>query len=194
MLHQHTFFTSYNRYPDIFNQCSSMMNNINNKNVLSFGCSIGDEIQTLKDLYFKESIIDGVDINSDCVSKCTERFSGSNKIFDYNEFVNSTKKYDVIFAMSVFCKWEDTEYINDCSSVYSFKMFDDGVKLLYNKLNAGGVLCVYNSNFCMNQSSIYNLFVPITTNKIKDSGFVHKFNNDNKKIENNYCDVIFKKK
>lgn len=206
MLHQKNNATKYDRYPEIFRVCSDIKggnNDYENRGlqpkVLSFGCSFGDEIQTLKDLYFKSAIIDGVDINPDCVTHCREKFAYANKIYNYSDFLNSERKYDVIFAMSVFCKWEDTELINDCSDVYPFSMFDNGVKLLYDRLKEGGLLVIYNANFRMCDSSIYSLFEPvITRDEIKESGFVHKFYKDNKKIQNeiekNYLDVIFRKK
>lgn len=205
MLHQKNNATKYDRYPEIFSFVSKIKggnHNFENRGlqpkVLSFGCSFGDEISTLKDLYFKSAVIDGVDINHDCVSHCRNKFGFDNKIYSYEDFLNSERKYDVIFAMSVFCKWEDTEFIDDCTSVYPFKMFDDGVKLLYDRLKEGGLLVVYNSNFRMCDSSIYSLFETVSNDTIKESGFVHKFYKDNKKIKNdiekNYLDVIFRKK
>lgn len=201
MLHQKNNATKYDRYPEIFKVCSIMKGGNHNftieglkPKVLSFGCSFGDEISTLKDLYFKSAVIDGVDINHDCVNHCKERFGNENKIYSYDEFLESSRKYDVIFAMSVFCKWEDTELINDCSNIYPFTMFDNGVRLLYDKLKQGGILVVYNANFCMFESSSYTAFEPITHYTIPDSGFVHKFNKHNKKIDVDYRDVIFRKK
>lgn len=201
MLHQKNNATKYDRYPEIFSLVSKIKGGNRNytidglkPKVLSFGCSVGDEIQTLKDLYFKSGVIDGVDINSDCVKQCKERFGDENKIYSYEEFVESSRKYDVIFAMSVFCKWEDTELVNDCSGIYSFSMFDNGVRLLYDRLKEGGLLVVYNANFCMFESSSYTAFEPITHYTIPDSGFVHKFNKHNKKIDVDYKDVIFRKK
>ncbi len=201
MLHQKNNATKYDRYPEIFRVCSNIKggnNDYENRGlqpkVLSFGCSFGDEIQTLKELYFKSAVIDGVDINPDCVNHCRERFSHSNKIYNYNDFLNSERKYDVIFAMSVFCKWEDTELVNDCSEIYPFVMFDNGVKLLYDRLKQGGILVIYNANFCMSESSIYDLFEPVTHDTINESGFVHKFNNNNIKNNIEYKEVIFIKK
>jgi len=202
MLHQKNNATKYDRYPEIFQRChiikggyhEPMIRGLEPK-ILSFGCSFGDEIQTLKDKYFEHSVIDGVDINSDCVTHCIERFGDDNKIYRYDEFIESSIKYDVIFAMSVFCKWEDTELIDDCSNIYPFNVFDEGVRILSDKVKDGGLLVIYNANFCMFESSVYNLFRPITYDKkINDSGFVHKFNKNNIKIDIDYKDVIFEKK
>jgi FkbM family methyltransferase len=198
MIHQKNTATKYNRYPEIFDLCKSIKGD-EKLNILSFGCSTGDEIQTLKDIYFKNSFVDGVDINPECISLCIDKF-GKDSIYEYNEFINSKKTYDVIFAMSVLCKWEDsishkdcTKLVDDCSEIYPFEKFNFVTKLLSEKLNEGGILVIYNSNFCFQDASCYDDFIPILYN-ISDSGFVHKFNKFNKKISVNYNDIIFEKK
>jgi len=192
MLHQKSNATCFNRYPEIFQFCQEYINGKTGLNVLSFGSSFGDEMQTFKEVYFKNDFIDGVDINPLCIEKCKERFGESSEIFSYDEFLNSSKKYDVIFAMSVLCKWEDTELINDCSDVYPFSAFDGVINQLNDKLNVGGILVVYNSNFRMSDSTCYDSFEAITNDKL-ESGFVHKFDKHNIKMTDLYNNVVFKK-
>jgi hypothetical protein len=190
MQHQKSTVTKLDRYPDVFKVVSDIGRD--SKDVLSFGCSTGEEIETLQK-YFPKSEIFGVDINSDCVATCKAKF-GDEYISNYHDFTINTKKYDVIFAMSVLCKWEDSQFINDCSELYPFVHFDKEIRNLDKKLNDDGLLVIYNSNFCFFESYLYDNYIPIHSDTILDSGFVHKFSSNNKKIDINYRDVIFLKK
>jgi len=191
MVHQKNNATLYNRYPNIFKEVSSIL--INPKSVLSFGCSTGEEMRTFKDIYFKSSDIYGVDISDNCINICRNEF-GTDKVMHYNEFVSDEKKYDVIFAMSVLCKWEDTELTDDSSLIYPFESFNNALNILDSKLNEGGLLVIYNANYSFFESSVYEKYLPLPSYEISESGFVHKFNSKNKKVKFNYSDVIFKKK
>lgn len=198
MEHQISTATKYDRYPAIFKATAELIgagspNICKNLKVLSFGCSFGEEIKTLKDTYFPYSRIDGVEINGDCIEFCRERFGSDNIIHSYDSFKHNTTRYNVIFAMSVLCKWEETKGVKNCSKIYPFIKFDQQIFDLTQKLSPGGVLVIYNSNFCMFESSVYNNFNPITRD-FGGSGFVHKFNSKNKRIDIEYPDVIFKKK
>jgi hypothetical protein len=103
--------------------------------------------------------------------------------------------------MSVFCRWEDTEFTDNCSKIYSFDEFDFGIKILDSKLNVDGVLVVYNANFCLEDTFVGKTNYRHIPHDERESGFVHKFNKDNEKIYNdinkmylyNYEKAIFRK-
>jgi SAM-dependent methyltransferase len=202
MVHQTTQATHYDRYPELFQQVSNLFYNKENKRILSFGCSYGDEVMALKDIYFRPSIIDGVDIENEVVLEAKKKaVRQANIIMDYNSFIRDEEtKYDCIFAMSVFCRWEDTEYTDNCAKIYSFDEFEHGLRILDSKLKVDGVLVIYNSNFCLEHSSIGAKYRHIP-HKEAESGFVHKFNKNNEKIYNdinkmylyNYEKAIFRK-
>ena len=63
--HQTHNTTEKNRYPKIFNFISK---NYKFNNILSFGCSSGEECQTLS-TYFKYSNIIGIDSNEEILNK-----------------------------------------------------------------------------------------------------------------------------
>lgn len=203
MQHQKSHATHYNRYPEIFQQVSNLFYNKENKRILSFGCSYGDEILALKDLYFKESLIDGVDIEPKVVRDTKLRTQGiSNNVMEYKSFVlDNETKYDCIFAMSVFCRWEDTEFTDNCAKIYSFDEFEHGIRLLDSKLKQDGVLVIYNANFCLEDSAIGKANYRHIPHNERESGFVHKFNRNNEKMYNdinkmylyNYEKAIFRK-
>lgn len=192
MIHQMSNATNYNRYPDIFNECKKLFGNEKN-DILSFGCSTGEEILTLKEIYFTNCEIYGVEINEDNIKKCLEKIK-SNYIFNYDDFLENDEKYDAIFAMSCLCKWEDTELVENSSAIYPFENFESIIKILDNKLNKNGHIVIYNANYIFEETSISQKYKKILTPSIIGSGKVHKFNKDNKKIYDcNYDGVIFRK-
>lgn len=195
--HQISNVTKYNRYPNIFQVCSEYFSKkplSQPLSILSFGCSDGTEVFTLRDLYFKDAYIQGVDISEEMIKVCNSKNTDTNIRFTLSNEISSNDWYDVIFCMSVLCRWPKTQHILDCSNEYPFVEFDKQVVQLYNHLNKGGLLVIYNSNFCFYESKIYPNFSPLTDPRIKESGFVHKFNSKNQKIDTNYPDCIFIKK
>jgi hypothetical protein len=189
MQHQISHATKYNRYPDIFQACVEYFDR--DINILSFGCSDGTEVKTLRELYFPTSNIHGVDISQKMVDQCNTKLKDDNTRFTLPDKLD--KNYDLIFCMSVLCRWPQTEKINDCSSEYKFSEFETQLSILHDNLASGGLLVIYNSNFCFFESKIYPLYYPLTK-EFPDSGFVHKFNSENKKVNINYRDCIFIKK
>jgi hypothetical protein len=93
--------------------------------------------------------------------------------------------------MSVFCKWEDTELVDDCSLLYPFTQFDSAISMLDKRINVGGYLVIYNANFMFKDTSVYYKYESV--NYGNESGFVHKFNVENKKVKEEYPYTIFKK-
>jgi hypothetical protein len=55
MQHQISHATKYDRYPKIFKECLNYFSNKTPK-ILSFSCSDGREVKTLRDLYFPNSL------------------------------------------------------------------------------------------------------------------------------------------
>jgi hypothetical protein len=93
--------------------------------------------------------------------------------------------------MSVFCRWTDTENLDDCSSVYSFENFESGLRDVINIIEPGGLLVVYNSNFRVHDSKCFERLEHIDITH--ESGFVKKFGPDNKAlVDQGYEACIFR--
>lgn len=189
MQHQISNATNYNRYPIIFKECVKYFKDKNPK-ILSFGCSDGREVKTLKELYFKDSFIDGVDISPKMIDECKELcLDESINFYNSNEFQKG--KYDLIFCMSVLCRWPQTRELEDCSTEYTFNQFEEQVLELNEMLEKGGLLVIYNSNFIFTDTVLKNDYLVLESNKLKESGFVNKFNKNNMLINENYKYSIF---
>lgn len=193
--HQLTSTTKENRYPLIFEECSILVKNP--EKILSFGCSTGEEVFTLNRFYYPSSNIIGLDISDKNLKKAREKLDlSSNTIFQNSteENLKGNAPYDIIFAMSVLCRWEDTKGITDCSKIYPFQKFEEQIEKFYNVLKVSGLLVIYNANFRFSDCSISKEFELISSSKILESGFVPKFDKRNKLLKDqSYPFCIFRK-
>lgn len=175
--------TSHNtwrdRYPDIFRRCADYFNDRPIR-VLSFGCSTGAEVSTLRDLYFTGSHIHGVDIDSEMIKGCLALGDKSTSFSD-----EPTGMYDLIFCMSVLCKGE-----NAWQDGY-FADFEEQLAILNDHLNVGGLLVLYNAKFRLSDSAIYQHYEPLC--EFEESGFIKKYDPVGNVVDT-YKHVIFKKK
>lgn len=182
--HQISSYTEPDRYPDIFEQVSKLTGAA--PNVLSFGCSNGEEVRSILK-YIPGATIVGVDINSEVLNLARNRFRMDNVSF--HESIPRLK-FDVAFCMSVFCRWTDTENVSDCSAIYTFEEFQSGLKYVVSSLAENGLLVVYNCNFRVHDCDFFDSLSPVIG---KESGFVKKFGVDNKELEDqNYPYCIFR--
>lgn len=173
-INQSNNYTQYDRYPEIFEEVKKIVND--NKKILSFGCSYGQECLTLKNKYFLDSEIDGYDINNN-IKVCPN----INFYSDYNKL----KTYDLIFCMSVLCKWPEN------TDNYYFELFEKTLIEIDKLLNIDGYLCIYNSKYLFTDSIISKKYSIVNT-EYKDTGFVTKYDKNNKKIKN-YPYFLFRK-
>jgi len=194
--HQYNNTTDYDRYPEIFNE-AIVLNNGKNENleILSFGCSTGEECHTISE-YFPQSSITGVDINLMNLKKAKSEYGNSKRLnfMNSDEFEGQKgKKFDIIFCMSVLCRWEDTKDISNCNDVYPFEVFQNLLKDLDKRLNQGGMFVIYNSNYCFSNTNLFENY-EVVSSPIKDSGFVHKYNADGQRNYEVNSNIFFKKK
>jgi chemotaxis methyl-accepting protein methylase len=176
-------YTEYNRYPEIFEEVKNITKD--NIKILSFGCSKGHECLTLKNEYFLNSEIDGYDINKN-ISICPDLCPDLSPDFNFYNDYNKLKTYDLIFCMSVLCKWpEDT-------GNYNIKLFEKTLIEIDKLLNVNGYLCIYNSKYLFTESRIFKKYSIVPT-EYKNTGFVTKYNKKNK-IVDNYPYFLFRKK
>ncbi|GJM28471.1 MAG: hypothetical protein DHS20C17_11060 [Cyclobacteriaceae bacterium] len=194
--HQLTSVTKIDRYPGIFNAVKDCypLNQRGPKKILSFGCSTGEECATLRN-YFPGCEIVGADINRKNLKKCREKFDDDYLSFIYSDpdLIRKESPYDIIFCLSVLCRWEETELVNNCEDIYPFSRFEQQLNLLDQVLSPGGLLVIYNSNFRFSDSKLYRNYRVMNSCFIEESGFVHKFDLKNNKIHEPYVECIFKK-
>lgn len=83
---QTTPLTAMNRYPVIFSACSEYFRKNKDIKILSYGCSTGEEVLTLR-RYFPNATIVGAEINKHSLEVCK-----SHNVDDKITFINSTPR------------------------------------------------------------------------------------------------------
>lgn len=165
--------TSINRYPNIFKEIKSIIPSP--KQILSFGCSTGEECITLQELYFPTIKIIGLDISEEVITNNKNKNKFKN-IEYYSKVDNISEKSDLIFANSVLCRWPESE------GEYTFELFENTLKIIDNLLNKDGYLCIYNSKYLFTETDLFkNKYKYVDTN-YKETGFVTKYHKNYKKI------------
>lgn len=189
--HQLKTSTSYNRYPEIFKVVATLPENSNPVKILSFGCSSGEECISQKE-YFSDYEIVGVDVNPIVLDQARKNNSDINIKFLQSTDKNIAKygPYDIIYCMSVLCKWPESKDLEDISGIYQFSDFEKRIEYLNQYLKPGGCLVLYNTNFRFSDCKLYQEYKTYALD-IKDSGFVHKFDSNHKRLKTPYNEIIF---
>lgn len=150
-IHQTTPVTGYNRYPVIFNACRNYFEGNGTIKILSFGCSTGEEVVTLRH-YFPDATIIGAEINKSSLESCKNR-----KLDDKITFINSTDgnikengPYDAIFCMAVFQRTPQMvkeRGLKSLKRIYPFEKFNKQIQKLDASLKDEGLMIVHFSQY-----------------------------------------------
>ncbi|MBV9570707.1 MAG: class I SAM-dependent methyltransferase [Alphaproteobacteria bacterium] len=118
--------------------------------LLSFGCSIGDEILALR-RYFPQAAVKGIDINPANVAVCryrTRRLSGVVIETAGSAAQEPANRYDAIFCLAVLCNGTLTAMAKErCDPVLYFDAFARAVADMARCVKPGGLLCLTSTNF-----------------------------------------------
>lgn len=189
-MHQTSGATSSDRYPELFKAIVAATPK-DEPDILSFGCSTGEECWTMRD-YFPNSMITGVDSNVDRVKIADT--SNLDPDMEFWTHIPGIRQFDIALALSVFCRWPDLHGLESSVLVYPFDMFHRGVHELDKSVKVGGLLSIYNANYRFKDSIVSERYELIPTPEVP-IGFVDVFNVDNKLApDQNYNEVLWRKK
>lgn len=150
-VHQTTPATCMNRYPNIFSACKNYFGDKEDIRILSFGCSTGEEVITLR-YYFPKAVIVGAEINPHSLEICNNR-QVDEKICFITSTPEEIKKhgpYDAIFCMAVFQRTPQLiaeKKITDLSKIYPFQKFENQIIELDESVKENGLFIVYFSQY-----------------------------------------------
>lgn len=186
-------WTQANRYPIIFRAMRDQHYETADLRILSFGCSTGEEIQSLDAHYFTGAQIDGVDIDEAALIAARSKTYANNEveIFDFDAFAGESKTYDLIFAMSVLCRWPTTKGLSDISGIYPFSAFAKTATLLHARLAPGGYLVIFNANYRFEDTEAFAMDCEVVPVVFEEEQFVHKFAPDGKRLVDQNAGVVF---
>jgi len=183
--------TGYDRYPALFAGVQSLAA-VEDMRVLSFGCSTGEEVETLA-RYFPTARIVGADVAPFPLRRAERRCRNLSNV----SLVNSARVpladlalFDVVFALSVLCRYPETRDLVDSSGIYPFEGFEQVLDELAGLLARNGLLVIYNSNYRFTDSRTAKIFEPVEMDGLTESGFVPKFGPTGQRLKDQeypYC-------
>lgn len=182
--------TRFNRYPGVFRTVRERVAQKHGPGlkggalkILSFGCSMGSELMSLR-CYFPDATLFGCDVDHDSLRNARRQIADPDThLFESTPAaVEEFAPYDVIFAMSVLCRWGLSRTANRLDKIYPFEQFLADVETLHCSLNEKGLFCCYNANYFFTHTPFSASYSPIRSNLLATNGFVDKWDPSGERI------------
>jgi hypothetical protein len=193
--HQISNYTEHDRYPNLFGACQNLMDEREAITILSFGCSTGEEVFTLRN-YFPNATILGVDINKHNIKKAARHNRDINIHFSHHvkESLSKYGPFDIIFALAVFQRTENRdENTVESTHIYPFEKFNAKVFELNRYLKDEGLFVIDHSDYRFEDADVAYRYRPVAGdhNGVAQRGLYDK---NNQKIKGDQAyHRIFKK-
>jgi SAM-dependent methyltransferase len=146
------YHTAPDRYPWLFGFAASCIWSRPDLRILSFGCSRGDEVFSLR-RYFPNAVIKGIDIHPRNIARCLARVraeQAGNLTFELAAATQGepTGAYDAIFCLAVLVNGDlTTSKAQRCDPLLRFETFERMVGDFARCLKPGGLLLLHTTNF-----------------------------------------------
>ncbi|MGS2779051.1 class I SAM-dependent methyltransferase [Robertmurraya sp. GLU-23] len=157
-VHQTTPLTFMNRYPKIFSACQEYFEGKEDLKILSYGCSTGEEVLTLR-RYFPTAQIIGADINKRSLETCSKLPVDDKISFIYStpSEIQKHGKFDAIFCMAVLQRKPHdvaAKGITNLSKIYPFEKFEKQIIELDSLVKENGLLVVHFTQYSLWDTSV----------------------------------------
>lgn len=191
-------YTKHNRWPRIFAFVRAQLSDSPTPRLLSFGCSTGEEVNTLRH-YFPQAEIVGIDINPRSIALCRKKADKSQDPNIRFELASSPDNepenfYDAVFCMSVLRHGDlGANPPETCDHLICFADFEKTVNALCRCLKPGGYLIIIASNFRFCDTAIaaefHSVFSIAARIPLKNTPL---YGPDNRRMKNSlYNEAIF---
>lgn len=162
-LFQLSSLTWTDRYPDLFQFARDELGDGTALRLLSFGCSTGEEVFTLR-RYFSQARIKGLDINAASIGQCRRRLRECPDSGIDFEVADTTSRepsnaYDAAFCMAVFRDGSLADPgIDRCDHLIAFSRFSAQIDDIARCLKPGGLLLIVHANFRFTDTPVAKQF------------------------------------
>ncbi|WP_391557548.1 class I SAM-dependent methyltransferase [Robertmurraya sp.] len=186
-VHQTTPLTFMNRYPKIFTACQEYFKGREDLKILSYGCSTGEEVLTLR-RYFPNSQIIGADINKQSLNTCRKLQVDEkiNFIYSSQKEIQKHGKFDAIFCMAVLQrKPHDIAAmgITNLKKIYPFEKFEKQIITLDKLVKPNGLLIVHFTQYSLLDTRVAHKYKPLG-NYVQDDYTTPVFDRNSEIIKN----------
>ena len=145
------------RYPWLFEFASAFFAQRRGLELLSFGCSRGDEVFSLRQ-YFPGASVTGIEIDPRNVALCRSRANGLGGVTFKQAATTADEisaSYDAIFCLAVLCLGDLTTRRAQRSDPYlCFADFERTVTDFARCLRPGGLLLLHTTNFRFGDTAV----------------------------------------
>lgn len=189
-VHQTTPDTAEERYPELFDLLAELMPHP--RRVLSFGCSTGEELVSLRRRFPTAEIV-GAEINARSRRQAVRRTTHDpmTAVVSPHAIHDS---FDLVLALAVLQrephKVAEME-VDDLSSIYPFERFDAAITGLAQCLDRGGLLCIDNAHYRPEDSSVAPEFEAVEESPLA-TGLL--FGPDGRRLRGATSRTIFRKR
>lgn len=158
--------TGDDRYPRVFRFVRDSIGDGPDRRILSFGCSTGEEVFSLR-RYFPAAAIRGIDINPRNIRTCRHRLAarGGDPRLSFAQAGSAAGEtpasYDAAFAMAVFRHGALGDGPDRCDHRLRFADFERSVGALARALKPGGLLAIRHANFRFSDTAAAADFEPV---------------------------------
>jgi SAM-dependent methyltransferase len=159
-------YTRPDRYPWLFEFAASQLGAQRPLSILSFGCSRGAEVFSLRK-YFPRAVLKGIDVNPRNIARCLARVRAEKPTSITFATAASTEgeptgSYDAIFCLAVLVSGDlTTSGAQRCDPVFHFERFDRQVADFARCLKPGGLLVLHTTNFRFCDTSVARDFAVV---------------------------------
>ena len=176
--------TQLDRYPHLFAALRDSLGHIPEPEVLSFGCSTGEEIVTLR-RYLPRARLAGIDINPARLRAARKLVNDpSVRLWEAASLTEADAGlFDAITCLSVLQNnhlrhhWpvDPTPYL-------TFAAFEQAVIDLDRHLRPGGILLLYHTSFRFVDTDVAQRYTPLLIDEPTNHGLSMRYDRDNKRL------------
>jgi 2-polyprenyl-3-methyl-5-hydroxy-6-metoxy-1,4-benzoquinol methylase len=196
---QHASHTLPDRYPWLFRFVAAELGDPRGLRILSFGCSRGDEVFSLRQ-YFPMAALRGIDIDPSNIAHCRSRARRAGMLHVSFEAAATTEaeptaSYDAIFCLAVLCLGAlTTQGAQRSDPLLHFADFERMVTDFARCLKPGGLLLLHTTNFRFSDTTVAQQFDTVLEADPADLAPDVKFDRHNRLLPGErYRAVAFRK-
>lgn len=187
------------RYPEVFTAISAHLWQVEHPVILSYGCSDGSEVRSLRRWFPKATIV-GLDPNGLMIRQAKAALDAHpdphiSYVEAHSPDALGDLRFDAILAMAVFRHGElERSQPETCADTLPFTRFKEAVERLNQRLNPGGWLSIWNAHFRFSDTAIAEEYDARSLTFTRDDPMVLLYGADDRRImDTAYADVLFRK-